>query len=94
MDFISEDMKLAVKRGSIWMDETYPGWAQGITLDKLKMISCENCIIGQTIQNYYNLDPTLVGDWAVDHGFNTEGLSPEFRKLETLWTEEVKKRLG
>lgn len=123
MDFIDEDMKLAVKHGSLWMDENFHGWAFRINLDNLKMQSCDDCIIGQAAldmgywatietgaQSYYMKDSI---EWAITNGFDIprDGISDDdwytedgrgvsevvynrYGQLESLWTDEVKKRLG
>ncbi len=116
---ISEDARLAVKKGAYWMDENYPGWAQLIELDNLEMDACENCIIGQAIDGYYT-DVTLkaIGtnheeasseqyrmavSWAREHGFDVglfdgrfqwADIADKYHELETLWTDQVKERLG
>lgn len=120
MNFITEDSKLAVKKGAFWMDENHPGWANRINLDELSMESCDSCIIGQAVMEtgYWGViednSPTFrIADsisWAIEHGFDASGagidwfnadvndLSDAARQrymdLETLWTDEVRKRLG
>jgi hypothetical protein len=113
--FISEDMKLAVKKGAYWMDENHPGWASNIKLNELDMGSCEKCIIGQSIRNmdFFAVIEDVAGsdymvEWAETHGFDAptadlpcvnfsaydQELYARYHKLDTLWTEEVHKRLG
>lgn len=117
MNFISEDAKLAVKRGIYWLDENYPGWAQQINLEMLDMSECTDCVIGQAIGSYsHTINLAAVGNgdynhsaatqWSVEHGFETPNTlvysNPEYavaqgysyRELDTLWSEEVQKRLG
>lgn len=108
MGFISEDTKLAVKKGSIWLDDFHPGWAESINIDLLDMNNCNQCIIGQAVCNYFDLYQQAthqdnqyedIEEWAIEHGFQApddtdESQSTEFIKLETLWTKEVRKRLG
>lgn len=117
MTLTMEDMKLAVKHGSYWLDENYPGWAQKIDVTNLHMRYCTTCVIGQAVMHkgYTEVVREAAGDfednqaWAVDNGFDiytSDLLSPGFRNdyneimnsrydtLETLWTEEVKNRLG
>lgn len=78
MDLITEDMKLAVKRGSYWLDENHPEWAQNIDLDNLNMGECSRCIIGQSVRDKSyirvvgraaELDDERTNTWAVNHGF-------------------------
>lgn len=112
MEFIDENMKLAVKRGAYMLDENVPRWAELIRLEDLEMDDCVSCIVGQAIGNYGQAIAQLSGideyshkcfDWAIDHGFDIpqemfsqgDGTgSRAYRQLETLWTEEVRKRLG
>jgi hypothetical protein len=79
---ITEDMKIAVKQGTFWLDENYPGWAERIDLDSLKMQSCENCVIGQAVMNkgYWQVietassaeDMGIAVEWAIRHGFDAD----------------------
>ena len=110
LEFIDEDIKLAVKNGAYWFDTNYPGWAIKIDLESLQMDSCYSCVIGQTVGDYCKVVGLQTGanDWAIENGFEAPayGLScrdiPDFEEvvanqylqLETVWTEEVKKRLG
>lgn len=123
MDFINEDMKLAVKKGAYWLDENYPGWAQNIDTEKLEMAHCEKCVIGQAVmsKSYWavideaegsyrtqyamqwavengfdaNQDDVPVNDWYTDDGCCLSELAlSRYSGLETLWTDEVKKRLS
>lgn len=101
MSFNMSDSMLSVKRGAAWMDLNHPGWARKIDLSKLDMNNCHTCVIGQAVGNYfdelYKIDDVAeldADDWAVEHGFNAyDGENnEEFRALETLWTDEVRKR--
>lgn len=101
---MSEDMRLAVKRGAHWLDENYPGWALKINLNNFSMLSCERCVVGQAIGDYsltiYNAaSGSELWDidswhWAVNNGFDAPGLEEsQYMELEILWTEQVKERL-
>lgn len=100
MDFIDEDVKLAVKKGAVWLDENYPDWVGSISLYDLDMAECSDCIIGQVIGDYNDLiGPKQTFAWAVEHGFEARAdyvrdIMDEYRNLETVWTAEVEKRLG
>lgn len=107
MDLISEDTVLAVKKGSTWLDEFHPGWAEKIDLDRLDMNNCTSCVIGQAVCNYFDLyttnthlnwDYPTIEEWAMENGFQApdeiEDNYEYFHNLETLWTDEVWKRLG
>lgn len=99
---ISEDTLLAVKRGSYWLDENYPGWENSLNLKDLRMNSCNTCVIGQAVGGYYDTVAIASGsdkysddshEWAVDHGFDS--YNPRcYGELEQGWTEVVTDRLG
>lgn len=99
---ITEDMKLAVKKGAVWLDQAYPGWASTISLYDLDMSECQDCIIGQVIGDFnYIISSDKSVYWAIEYGFEVdydtndwESLQGEYAKLEVLWTDEVEKRLG
>lgn len=78
-NFIVEDVKLAVKKGSHWMDENHPGWATKIDLGALVMDNCDYCIIGQACMESYwaviddvtDFGASIRGEtWAIEHGFD------------------------
>lgn len=106
--FISEDTMLAVKKGATWLDNYHPGWAKKINIDELDMNNCNQCIIGQAVCNYFDLytkdthagwDYQAIEDWAIDYGFQApdgtdESQYQKFSNLETVWSDEVRKRLG
>lgn len=108
---MNEDMQLAVKRGSYYMDENYPNWASAINFDTFEMDNCQQCIVGQAVgefgvsiarasgQKPYSNEANL---WAVEHGFDVTEIAYDeselgfvaYQELETLWTEQVRNRLG
>ena len=107
---LNEDAILAVKRGAYLMDDQYPGWASTINFDTFEMDNCHTCIVGQAIGEYgeaiskfsghkpYSNDASL---WAVEYGFDVpmsayedENEFAAYAELETLWTEQVRERLG
>lgn len=107
--FISEDTKLAIKRGVYWLDTNHPGWEQKIDLSNLTMSNCDRCVIGQAVGDYYDtvynalVDEEIVineyqGNWPVDHGFNVaipwnSNNGSNYAALEAGWTEVVMERL-
>lgn len=107
-EFVSEDMKLAVKKGVNWLDKNHPNWVFNIELDKLNMRDCVDCVIGQAVGYYASTvrDAAGVGspmEWSVEHGFTLpwptndfegETLEARWSQLETIWSEEVQRRLG
>ena len=110
---ISEDMKLAARKGAVWLDQNYPEWVNTVDLGELNMLSCYRCVIGQVVGDYYDLvrrghesdleseSAYMSEEWAEEHGFVTarflgdyDEVLHEYKKLETVWTDEVKQRLG
>jgi hypothetical protein len=43
----AEDLALAVKHGSVWLDEQDPTWAHKIEVEELVMASSHECVLGQ-----------------------------------------------
>lgn len=76
--FISEDQRLAVKKGIYWMDENYPGWETRIDFDSFAMAKCDSCVIGQACMDLDYFSVLEVGSgsmtggeaWAIEHGFD------------------------
>lgn len=108
VEFISEDLKLAVKKGAIWLDDNHVGWETKLNLNSLVMSDCRYCVIGQAIGDYSSTVAHGASvretpyQWAIDHGFTLLFVSgsgwlggPDaWHQLESLWSEEVLKRLG
>lgn len=83
---MNEDTKLAVKKGTAWLDENHPGWVSKIDLSTLQMSNCERCVIGQAVGQYWRTtaeaarvlresgvedEDYFSGDmWAAEHGFD------------------------
>lgn len=87
---ISEEARLAVKRGAYWLDENYPGWENRLELDTLFMNDCHLCVIGQVVGNYFE---TIAGEeWAIEHGFDADEYYG-YSVLEKCWTDVVIDRL-
>lgn len=42
-----------VQRGAMWLDMTIPGWAKKINLPRFDIESPCDCIVGQTLGDYY-----------------------------------------
>lgn len=101
---IHEDAILAVKNGIYWLDENHPDWVSRIDLSALDMSECENCIIGQAVGYYSDVvrrgqvDYNAGVVWAVEHGFEWPSALGRneygYEELDTLWSDEVRKRLG
>lgn len=93
-----------VRRGAELMDRAVPNWAARIDLDRLTMSSCDSCLLGQVLGNYFD-GPRVLGPFAPlgrhlasSYGFNatdqSEGEdSPEFVALARAWRAEVRARI-
>lgn len=80
-EFITEDMKLAVRKGTQWLNENHPGWESRIDTSNLHMDDCDTCIIGQAVMDkgYWAVLEEASGtsgfsdesmNWAIEHGFD------------------------
>lgn len=98
-----------VLAGSAWLDENFPGWEREIDLGTLDLMSCEDCICGQSLrkqakENHWNSGYDYALDelgnsiaWAENHGFtiiNKPGGVNAWRKTEAIWRELIKERFS
>jgi len=69
-----------VVRGAAWLDDVLPDWYERIDFDRLLMMSCHRCILGQVFgpNKYDQVFDTEGPDWIVQHGFvgATERVKP------------------
>lgn len=80
IDDYSEEMKLAVKRGAYWLDQTYPEWLGMIDLQELDLAGVEKCVLGQVGGNWHYFEAFFAGldgddffagtRFIVEHGFD------------------------
>jgi hypothetical protein len=97
---VSATIEARVARGAALLDEKLPGWVERIDLDKLKLSSGCNCILGQTWDGPTSADSSpfgahadalaLGGDDDIEHGFNAGGEDwfsnePEYEALTAEW---------
>jgi hypothetical protein len=95
---MTEDIKLAVKKGAYWLDQVYPEWVGVISLDRLDLQLGGSCVLGQIGGDYweffrlfksiteFNSDVTA---WMEDHGF--EALD-DYDELTDAWVELIEER--
>lgn len=89
------------RRGAIVLDEQVPGWTNRVDLDRLRMSSVHNCVLGQVFGGYLT-GVTALGvsadvvftDWpnaeSVILGFN--GAGADFGRLDEAWKELILER--
>jgi hypothetical protein len=78
----ADTIEVRVARGAALLDEKLPGWADHIELDRLRLTSSCNCVLGQAFRedvvhaNSYRaglinlFDSDYAYDEAVAHGFD------------------------
>lgn len=80
-----------VARGVELLDSRFANWRKVIDLDKLDMLSLDNCVLGQLFGSYSNGVSALWfagyhSDWANEHGFDT---CAEYGELTRVWKDAV-----
>jgi hypothetical protein len=85
------------ERGAALLDETLPGWWQGIDLDRLDIESECDCIAGQVGGDYLAGTEKLLGlrTWEADvaHGFGADDEDKdEYHALTLAWRALILKR--
>lgn len=50
-----EDLRLAVKNGTYWLDENVPGWRMLADVNTLEMSSGCSCVLGQVFRNDFEM---------------------------------------
>lgn len=58
---VSEDVRLRVKRGALWLDDHAPGWEHHLDLVGIRMEYCGRCVIGQLLAARLLTTPGRVG---------------------------------
>lgn len=92
-----------VAAGAQWLDENFPGWEREIDLGNLRLSSCTDCILGQSLRRFVTteLDGFQYGylvahrqglaqepHWVSQHGFAARAVD------EALWVELIKERFA
>ena len=92
----------AVRTGTAWLDENYPGWADRVTRP-VRIAEPTECVLGQVIDpdghssgfaRFFVLHPRAVPNdlgFAVHIDSNMPGMA-QFEMLDALWTEVVTSR--
>lgn len=97
-----------VAKGAVLLDSVRPGWAAEINSDKLKMYSCDECILGQVYRDFnkgYNIVTSLATDMSIfDLGFDLRlsetdsyadsrgAIAIRFAALADAWRAEIRRR--
>lgn len=93
-----EEMKMCVERGVALLDRKKPGWEQRIDLDRLKLASLGDCILGQLYVFYVtglvSLFDDMIVSQSVSHGFSLSGpfTGMEWNVLTQVWIDVIRER--
>lgn len=83
-----------VARGATLLDEKRPGWAGQVSKDRLAMVSCTKCVLGQ-IYGDFGLGLSALDLWGRSVGFGFSALDPsDYISLADLWRAEIARRLA
>jgi hypothetical protein len=106
---ITEEDRLAVKKGAYWLDQVYPEWLEAINLDYLNLQSEAHCVIGQVVsgpvihpgyalmvewlREVWPLDDIDI--WMHEHGFNlTPDRFERWEQLTQAWADYIEEHRG
>ncbi len=89
-----------VARGVAWLDETRPGWAERVDLDRLDLASPCRCVLGQEFGDYFEIvwsdgappDTQAYGFNAASPASGRQAQSREFDALEAEWRRVIAER--
>lgn len=77
-----------VEKGAAWLDYNYPGWLDKVSLDRLNMGQCGNCIIGQAVSMYTETLFEGGHAQACALGFDCDS-DTNYSDLEAGWNRKV-----
>jgi len=84
-----------VMRGVAWLDEQRPGWEDKIDLDRLRLGSCLDCVIGQLFGDYEALRDNFIMDIETRRklGFTIHSWNDEkWNELTETWKQVIRNR--
>ncbi len=87
-----------VSNGAAWLDKEKSDWINKISLPRLDMGCCLNCMLGQLFGTYFTACETFGPEhnsrdqWAVEKGFYTFGEDAGWKILQEAWTTEIIRR--
>jgi len=89
---VTSHPKRRVSAGATLLDKRFPGWYKHINLQRLDILNCDRCILGQLYGNY-SYGKQEIGLGIMSSGWY--GFHPDpFRVEETkrLWAQAVEAR--
>ena len=92
-------IKARVAAGAALLDNSRPGWAAEIDIEKLVMASCKRCVLGQLYGDYSHAGRAAFTDVLVgrDQGFDAGHWSikreaEEYAALQREWVALIRAR--
>lgn len=87
-----ETIAQRVEAGARLLDQEYPGWHRKIVVEKIKILSCTKCILGQLYTQFrIGMDKLKIKGTSGDHGFNCSHRDVE--KVEAAWGDQIAARV-
>lgn len=86
-----------VAKGAALLDLKYAGWADKINSETLYMDSCANCVVGQLLGSFDDVEDLGIDvDDSWEYGFYHSPHrhhADDYKELEETWLREINKRL-
>jgi len=86
-----------VKKGMEFLDINVPGWRSQISIERLDMGSCEDCILGQLFGHYWaapwprdNMSPDKPWDYTEASAYGFAGGLSGYDVLTEAWVRELR----
>lgn len=87
-----ETIAQRVEAGARLLDQENPGWHNKIVVEKIKILSCTKCILGQLYTQFrHGIEKLKIKGVSGDHGFNCSHRDVE--KVEEAWCNEIAARV-
>lgn len=92
---MAERLTTRVARGAEYLDEVRPDWWRSVNLERLDLVSGDDCILGQIWDDYgYAVELLRLTERDVtDYGFGLV-TAASWPRLTALWRAEVATRAG
>lgn len=89
---VTSDIAERVEAGAAFLDERHPGWVDDIDTEKLDLIDCRVCVLGQLFGSFSRgLDTLDLGDRSARRfGFDT--FLESYHDLTDAWLESIMER--
>lgn len=81
-----------VEAGAMLLDQENPGWHRHVVAEKIKILSCTKCILGQIYGQFGDgMKKLAIKGFSGDYGFNCSHRDVE--KVETAWCDQIALRV-